>query len=180
MKHTVYLSLGTNEGNKIKNLQQAINTINHKIGTIKKSSSIYKTTSWGFSGNDFLNMCVKVSTNQSPKNVLTTLLSIEKELGRKRNPEKGYQNRNIDIDILLFNDKIIVSKTLVIPHSKMLERKFVMVPLVEIAPEKMHPIEKKELYKCLKKCPDTSEIIKISEKITHPISLPKNNTNSLK
>ena len=166
-----YLSLGTNQGNKLENLQNALHLIADKVGTIQKISSIYKTASWGFNGEDFNNICIKVATYQSPETVLSTILSIEKELGRKRTNQEGYQNRNIDIDILLFEDEIILSKNLIVPHSKMLERKFVMVPLTEIAPNALHPIEKKQIHICLKNCDDSSEIIKINEQLIRPIPI---------
>ncbi|MGK0420867.1 MAG: 2-amino-4-hydroxy-6-hydroxymethyldihydropteridine diphosphokinase [Polaribacter sp.] len=166
-----YLSLGTNQGNKLENLQNALHLIADKVGTIQKISSIYKTASWGFNGEDFNNICIKVATYQSPETVLSTILSIEKELGRKRTNQEGYQNRNIDIDILLFENEIILSKNLIVPHSKMLERKFVMVPLAEIAPNALHPIEKKQVHICLQNCDDAAEITKINEQLVRPIPI---------
>ena len=135
-----YLSLGTNQGNKIDNLQNAINLIDDNIGGVQKISSIYKTPSWGFKGDPFYNLCIKVSTYQQPEILIKTLLDIENKLGRVRSSEKGYQNRNIDIDVLLFDNEIIFSKSFIVPHPKMLQRKFVMVPLAEIAATVLHPI----------------------------------------
>jgi deoxyguanosine kinase len=166
-----YLSLGTNQGNKLENLQNALHLIADKVGTIQKISSIYKTASWGFNGENFNNICIKVATYQSPETVLSTILSIEKELGRERHNQEGYQNRNIDIDILLFEDDIILSKNLIVPHSKMLERKFVMVPLAEIAPNALHPIEKKQVHICLQNCDDAAEITKINKQLVRPIPI---------
>ncbi len=170
-QHLTYLSLGTNQGNKLENLQNALHLIADKVGTIQKISSIYKTASWGFNGDNFNNICIKVATYQSPETVLSTILSIEKELGRERTNQEGYQNRNIDIDILLFEDDIILSKNLIVPHSKMLKRKFVMVPLAEIAPNALHPIEKKQVHICLQNCNDSSEITKIEEQLIRPIPI---------
>jgi deoxyguanosine kinase len=171
IQRITYLSLGTNQGNKLENLQNALHLIDDKVGAIQKISSIYKTASWGFNGEDFNNICIKVATYQSPETVLSTILSIEKELGRKRTNQEGYQNRNIDIDILLFEHEIILSKNLIVPHSKMLERKFVMVPLAEIAPNALHPIEKKQVHICLQNCDDAAEITKIDEQLVRPIPL---------
>ena len=171
IQHVTYLSLGTNQGNKLENLQKAINLISDKVGAIQKISSIYKTASWGFSGDDFYNICMQVTTSLNADKVLETLLSIENELGRQRVASATYQNRNIDIDVLLFDDEIIFSKTLIVPHSKMLARKFVMVPLVEIAPNKIHPIEKKELNSCLQNCTDTSEITVVAKTLIRPTIL---------
>lgn len=165
-----YLSLGTNQGDKIKNLQNAINLIALEVGDVKKVASIYKTASWGFSGKDFYNTCIKVLTHKTPEVVLETILNIENKLGRKRTDTNTYQNRNIDIDILLFEDDIILSKDLMVPHPKMLDRKFVLVPLIDIAPNKIHPIKKVTISTCLKNCNDSSDIIKIDEKLIRPLT----------
>jgi 2-amino-4-hydroxy-6-hydroxymethyldihydropteridine diphosphokinase len=171
IQQTTYLSLGTNEGNKLKNLQKAINLIDENIGEIQKISSVYKTPAWGFNGNDFYNICIKISTSVDPECLMSALLKIENQLGRLRSSKEGYENRNIDIDILLFDNEIIFSKMLIVPHNKMLQRKFVMIPLAEIAPGVIHPIEKKEIKNCLLNCNDSSEIKKITEKLTRPIPI---------
>ena len=171
IQRITYLSLGTNQGDKLENLQNAIHLIDESIGGVQKISAIYKSPSWGFEGNEFFNICISVSTDQRPATLLESLLAIEKELGRTRTNQEGYQNRNIDIDILLFEDEIILSKTLTVPHSKMLERKFVLLPLVEIAPNTIHPIEKKQLHVCLQNCSDTSEVLKITQRLERPIQI---------
>lgn len=170
-QQTTYLSLGTNQGNKLENLQNAIDSIADKVGDIQKISSVYKTASWGFNSDDFYNICIKLITNHQPEKLMEVLLNIETELGRKRKDSTEYADRNIDIDILLIDDKIIFSKTLIVPHSKMLERKFVLVPLVEIANAVIHPIEKKELSVCLQNCTDSSEISLVDEKLKRPIPI---------
>ena len=171
IQRITYLSLGTNQGNKIENLQNAINLIDDSVGGIQKISSIYKTPSWGFDGDDFYNICLKVSTYQPPETLISSLLEIENLLGRKRTTETGYQNRNIDIDILLFDDEIIFSKELIVPHSKMLERKFVLIPLSEIAANTIHPIEKTKISTCLENCDDSSDVSIINEKLSRPIPI---------
>ncbi|MFC4267588.1 2-amino-4-hydroxy-6-hydroxymethyldihydropteridine diphosphokinase [Polaribacter marinivivus] len=171
IQRITYLSLGTNQGNKLENLQNAIDMIAEKIGAILNISSVYKTASWGFDSNDFYNICLKISTYHPPEKLMKILLDIESNLGRKRNDKKGYSDRNIDIDILLFDDEIIFSKTLTVPHAKMLERKFVLVPLVEIAATVIHPIEKQKLSTCIKNCEDTSEILLTDEKLIRPIPI---------
>ena len=163
-----YLSLGTNQGHKIENLQKAINLISDAVGVVQKISSIYKTASWGFAGNDFYNICIQLSTSLKANELLEAVLNIETQLGRQRTNSSEYQNRNIDIDVLLFDDEIIFSKTLIVPHPKMLARKFVMIPLVEISPNAIHPIEKKELFICLQNCNDSSEIAIINEILKRP------------
>jgi deoxyguanosine kinase len=171
IQRITYLSLGTNQGNKIYNLQNAINLIADKVGTIQKISSVYKTASWGFDSDDFFNVCLKVTTYHSPEKLMSILLNIESELGRKRKETSEYIDRNIDIDILLFDDEIIFSKTLIVPHSKMLERKFVLVPLVEIANNIIHPIEKKTFSICLQNCDDSSEISLIKTQLNRPLPI---------
>jgi len=170
-QYTAYLSLGTNQGNKFENLQKAINLIANKVGTIQKVASVYETASLGFDGADFYNTCIKISTPLSPEILITELLSIEKELGRARNVTNAYSDRIIDLDILLFDDEVIFSKNLIVPHPQMLERKFVLVPLVEIARNTIHPIEKKHLYICLENCSDSSEIKLIEVPLKRPIPI---------
>lgn len=171
IQRITYLSLGTNIGDKTENLQQAIKHIAEKVGDIRKISSVYQTASWGFESEDFYNICLEVSTYHAPEILMKILLGIETNLGRKRINSTTYLDRNIDIDILLFDDEIIFSELLTVPHPKMLLRKFVMVPLVEIAPSFFHPIERKQLSVCLQHCEDTSEIIKTDIHLKRPIPI---------
>ena len=171
IQRLTYLSLGSNQGRKLNNLQEAIFEIAESIGVIHKISSVYKTDSWGFKGDDFYNICIAVSTYLPPEELLKNILNIEAKLGRKRKQNKKYTNRKIDIDILLFEDEIVFSKNIIIPHPRMLDRKFVLVPLAEIAGSTLHPIEKKTLNICLNNTIDTSEIHKISSKLERPIPL---------
>lgn len=166
-----YLSLGTNQGNKLKNLQNAVNLVAKKVGAVLKVSSVYTSASWGFDGNDFYNICIKVATNQNPETLILSLLAIEKELGRVRTDSEEYSDRLIDIDILLFEDEIIFSKNLVVPHPRMLSRNFALIPLVEIAKNVVHPVEKKQLHVCVATCEDTVAVSPIAEKIIRPIPL---------
>ena len=168
---TTYLSLGSNQGDLLNNLQQAVNLIAEKIGKITAVSSVYKTKSWGFKSDDFLNICISVATNLPPENLWQKIVEIENILGRFRTDSTNYQARIIDIDVLLFDDEIIFSKELIVPHPKMLERKFVLVPLAEIASYVKHPITKTYINSCLASCTDTSEIEKTNLKIEKPISL---------
>ena len=171
IQRLTYLSLGSNQGRKLNNLQGAIYEIAKSIGAIHKISSVYKTDSWGFKGDDFYNICIAVSTYLPPEELLRNILNIETKLGRKREQNNKYTNRKIDIDILLFDDEIVFSKNIIIPHPRMLDRKFVLVPLAEIAGNTLHPIEKKTLTICLNNTIDTSEIHKISSKLQRPIPL---------
>ncbi len=171
IQRITYLSLGSNKGDRFINLQNAIDLIAEKIGGIQKTSSIYKTSSWGYKGEDFYNICIQVSTYLQPEILLEKLLEIENELGRVRKNSETYTDRIIDLDVLLFDDEIIFSRNITIPHPRMLERKFVLVPLVEIAKNLIHPVEKKQLHICLKNCSDDSTIEETSERLTRPIPL---------
>ena len=166
-----YLSLGSNLGNKLNNLQNATNLLAEKAGMILQISKVYKTKSWGFESEDFLNTCIKISTYHPPEKLLSVLLEIESELGRKRGKTKDYIARIIDLDILLFDDEIIFSQTLTVPHPKMLDRKFVLVPLIDIAKSEFHPITKKQLIKEIENCKDDCEIIEIKESLKRPIPI---------
>ncbi|PQJ80493.1 2-amino-4-hydroxy-6-hydroxymethyldihydropteridine diphosphokinase [Polaribacter porphyrae] len=168
---TTFLSLGTNLGNKLENLQNAIDSIANQVGAISKISSVYKTASWGFESDDFYNICLEVITYHQPEKLMQILLQIEIKLGRTRKNTQGYADRNIDIDVLLFEDEIIFSEALTLPHPKMLERKFVLVPLVEIAPNVLHPIQQKPISTCLRNCDDGSDISIVDEKLNRPIPI---------
>jgi 2-amino-4-hydroxy-6-hydroxymethyldihydropteridine diphosphokinase len=168
---TTYLSLGSNLSNTLENLQQALYFIAQKVGRISKVSSVYRTKSWGFEGDDFLNICIEVATNLNPENLLDKVLSIEEEMGRTRNESDTYQSRIIDIDVLLFDDEIIFHNNLKVPHPRMLDRKFVLVPLTEIAPNVKHPIAKKNILMCLQSCTDNSEIEETDLQLKRPVSL---------
>ncbi len=166
-----YLSLGSNLGNKLENLQQAIDLIAEKIGAIVRISSVYKTESWGFRSDDFLNICIQISTGLNPENLLKSIHEIELLLGRKSTSEIGYKARIIDIDILLFDTEVILSKELMVPHKEMLNRKFVLVPLAEIAPNLIHPITKQRIQTCLENCTDNSLIEKTIFTLERPVSI---------
>lgn len=158
----VFLGLGTNMGNRRKNLNDAVSGINEQIGEVVKISSVYETEPWGFkSDSQFLNTVIKVETGLNPTAVLEAIRRIELFLGRVRSGNQ-YSSRIIDIDILFFEDRVIDSDDLKVPHPKLQERKFVLVPLCEIEPEKVHPVLNKTLAYLLEVCEDGSEVKKIS------------------
>lgn len=138
---TVYLSLGTNIGNKEKQMHEAIERIETQIGDVVSRSTFYVTEPWGFeSENSFLNAAVKIETELSADEVLKETQNIEREMGRMEKSEKGkYKDRIIDIDILMYGTSIIDSPNLTIPHKFMKERRFVLEPLAEIASEVVIP-----------------------------------------
>jgi len=134
--HTVYLGLGTNKGRRQQNLRRAIRRIEELVGCVKRQSAFLETEPWGFeSKNKFLNACVMVETELTPRQLLETTQQIELELGRsksRKTTNRNYSDRPIDIDILLYDDLTVDEPDLKIPHPLMYERDFVMIPLREI------------------------------------------------
>lgn len=144
----VYLGLGTNLGDKERNLRMAVQKIEERIGKIVSLSAFYVTAPWGFaSDNSFLNAVACVEIPLRPLEVLKETQAIERELGRTSKSMGGvYSDRLIDIDLLLYGDTIMDEEGLILPHPLMTERRFVMEPLAEIAPDVMHPV----LHKTMK------------------------------
>jgi len=138
---TVYLALGTNLGDRQFNLQKARSFIAEKIGSFSAISSIYETEPWGFeSENQFLNQVVAVETDLSPLEILSQTQEIERHIGRKEKTVHSYQDRLIDIDLILYGDTILNTGKLQLPHPLFHKRRFVLEPLNEIAPELVHPV----------------------------------------
>jgi 2-amino-4-hydroxy-6-hydroxymethyldihydropteridine diphosphokinase len=146
--------VGGNSGDRETSLESAVRLIEQEAGNVIRQSSIYETEPWGFlSDTPFLNQVILVQTPLSPSLLLSALNSIEKKMGRKRD-NGGYTSRVIDLDILFYNDCVIRTKKLQIPHPKMQFRRFVMVPLNEIAGEYVHPVLKVTLHQLALDCPD--------------------------
>jgi len=137
----VYLGLGTNLGDKAGNLNEAINKLSLEVGSIVRKSTFHASKPWGFeSENEFLNAVVLVETNLSAFTLLAKTQEIERELGRTAKSANGYADRLIDIDILLYGNLVVDEPTLKIPHPLITERDFVLIPLLEIAPELVDPV----------------------------------------
>ena len=164
---SVFIALGSNEGERLAFLQQAVDEIYERIGRISAISGIYQTPAMGFSGKEFLNACIKVESRFNPQKILKILLEIEQVLGRVRG-NSGYQNRNIDLDILLIEDEIVETETLKIPHPEMLRRNFVLFPLKEIAAEELHPLKKQRIKDLFDIAENSSEIKKIPQTLKKP------------
>lgn len=159
--NNAYLLIGGNMGDRLGYLQKACAEITSKIGEIVKSSSIYETAPWGnHNQSNFLNQVILVKTPLEPINLLQTILDIEKEMGRIRTLEN--QPRTIDIDILYFNDIKENSIELTIPHPRIFSRKFVLIPMHEMAPDHIDPIHQKSIDQLLNECKDDLEVNKFS------------------
>jgi 2-amino-4-hydroxy-6-hydroxymethyldihydropteridine diphosphokinase len=155
----VFLLTGGNIGDRIANINEAQKKIAAECGPVVNASSVYETAAWGKEDQPgFLNQVLQIQTALSPAALLDTILNIEQSLGRKRGVKYG--PRNIDIDIILFNDEIIEEAGLHIPHPRMQDRRFVLVPLAEIAPGKMHPVFSKTVEQLLRECSDTLPVNK--------------------
>ncbi|QYA24297.1 2-amino-4-hydroxy-6-hydroxymethyldihydropteridine diphosphokinase [Gramella sp. MT6] len=165
---TVILALGSNLGDRSGFMQKALQMIHENIGWVIDVSRIYETPAWGFTGNSFLNACISVSTRLEAQQVLEELLGIENELGRERNDAGNYQNRTIDLDILLVEEEIIENETLRIPHPGIPERKFVLKPLADIAAAEKHPVSGKKISELLKDTTDGSEVSISKEELKKP------------
>lgn len=154
----IILSIGTNIGNRQLNIENAITALN-EIGTVTTISPIYTSEPWGFeSENKFYNIALILKTSLSPLDLLIETQRIEKELGRTAKTTAAYADRVIDIDIIDYDNQIINTQTLTLPHSLMHKRNFVLYPLADIAPEWQHPILKLTTLELKKESNDTSTI----------------------
>lgn len=155
---TAYLLLGSNSGNRLGNLNTALDIIKQKTGSIEMESYVYETEAWGIKEqHSFLNKAVAIKTLLAPEQLLLELKMIEQEVGRTKSIKWG--PREIDIDILLYDDKIVDTSTLKIPHPFLHLRKFTLLPLAEIAGNVVHPVLMKNINDLLQLCEDNSEVI---------------------
>jgi 2-amino-4-hydroxy-6-hydroxymethyldihydropteridine diphosphokinase len=156
-----FLLIGGNMGDRLDYLSKAGISISESCGVIARASSIYETAAWGKEDQSpFLNQVLQLKTKLDPQGLLRALLEIEHQLGRERIGKYG--PRVIDLDILFFNDEVVREEGLTIPHPQMQNRRFVLEPLNEIAPEKMHPVLQKKIAQLLAECPDPLPVNKIN------------------
>ena len=157
----VYFSIGSNKGNRSGLINEAIDKIDIIIGKVMLKSSIYDTKSWGFNSNNFYNICILVESELTPDLILNKILTIEKDMGRLKKTDQ-YSDRFIDIDILFFDNMVINSKNLEIPHPRIQLRKFVLTPMLELTPDLIHPILKKSIRQLEIECVDKDQPKKVS------------------
>lgn len=162
-----HISIGSNIGDKLQNLQDAIDLIHLEISIVTSISPIYQTKAVGFEGDDFYNICISFFSNDDPNNLLQTLLNIETKLGRTRSDKNVYESRIIDLDIILIEDQVINNNLLTVPHPSMHLREFVLAPLNDIDPNINHPILNKNSNELLKSCKDNN-IKKLSKVLSNP------------
>lgn len=147
----VYLNLGTNIGNKRRNMITAAALLAERVGDVLALSGFYETEPWGFqSENTFLNAALQLETSLSPLELLKATQQIEVQMGRTQKSNGTYHDRIIDIDILLYDDLILQTPELTLPHPLMQDRRFVMEPLLEIAPNMVHPVFKKTVVSLMR------------------------------
>jgi 2-amino-4-hydroxy-6-hydroxymethyldihydropteridine diphosphokinase len=168
-QNTVLLSLGTNMGDKLENLQTCISVLHKTVATVIKVSNVYETPTWGFEGAAFYNCAIAIHTHKSAQKLLSEIVKVEKKLGRIRTNSEQYESRSIDIDIISFNDEIIETENLKIPHIQLQNRKFVLFPMRDIAPKWKHPKLNKTISELLISCEDTSKITTVGT-LKNPIN----------
>jgi 2-amino-4-hydroxy-6-hydroxymethyldihydropteridine diphosphokinase len=155
-QHQALIALGSNQGNRTEHIQNAIELIHRLVGTVTQVSKLYETPSWGYKGADYFNGVALVHTHKTAQEVLDGLLGIEREMGRARANHDGYTDRLIDLDLLTYDDEIIQENQLHVPHPRMQERNFVLVPMLDLKMEWQHPIFKKNAGQLLQASPDNS------------------------
>lgn len=163
--NVTYLCLGGNIGDRETALNLAILIISQEIGNIVSKSGIYETEAWGVENQQaYLNQCIAVTTNLTAEELIHSVLVIEKQLGRERSNSITYEPRIIDIDIIFYNNTIIETPQLTVPHPRLHLRKFVLIPLNEIASNHLHPILNKTIFNLLSDCEDQSEVKEFKQK----------------
>lgn len=160
-QYQVLLSLGSNQGNRLENIEQAIALIHQEVATVVLVSSMYESDSWGFESDLFYNCAIAIHTNLSPLKLLKKILKLEQKLGRIRTESPSYQPRVIDIDIIAYGDEVVETEFLQVPHPHLHNRLFVLLPLVEIVPHWTHPKTKKTITELISNCTDSGACKKI-------------------
>ena len=162
MQNQVVLSIGSNKGNRLQNIEKAIEMLHSEVGTVIKVSGLYESASWGFVGDNFYNCAVLIHIHKPINKILKSIQKIEKKLGRIK-ATNGYEDRTIDLDIISFNNEIIALDNLQIPHPEMHNRLFVLLPMTDLKIDYFHPVLNKKLINLIDDCKDNSECKFISD-----------------
>lgn len=155
-QHQVVLSIGSNQGNRLENIQSCIDLIHQEVGTVIKVSKLYETPAWGFESDAFYNCALLLHTASSAQKILNQVLKVEKQLGRIRSNKEGYQSRIIDVDLIIYDDEIIESEKLQVPHPLMQNRNFVLLPISDLKLDWKHPVFQKSISELIAVSPDDS------------------------
>ncbi|WP_149205497.1 2-amino-4-hydroxy-6-hydroxymethyldihydropteridine diphosphokinase [Flavobacterium johnsoniae] len=155
-QHQVVLSIGSNQGNRLENIKSCINLIHQEVGTVIRVSKLYETPAWGFESDAFYNCALLLHTTSSAQKILSQVLKVEKQLGRIRLNQEGYQSRIIDVDVIVFDDEIIETEKLHIPHPLMQNRNFVLLPMQDLKLDWKHPVFQKTISELISVSPDDS------------------------
>jgi 2-amino-4-hydroxy-6-hydroxymethyldihydropteridine diphosphokinase len=168
----IFILLGSNRGDRMDYMARAMQMISTNVGAVLKKSAVYETEPWGFKDSTpFLNQVIEIETNLSPAELLEQLLTIEARLGRIRpfggcgcstsanqQAETAYAGRTIDLDILFYGNKLVFTDDLMIPHPRLHERRFSLIPLNEMVPDLIHPLLKKKISQLLLECHDKTKV----------------------
>jgi len=169
IQHQVIISIGSNQGERLENIENSIKMVHQEIGTVIRVSKLYETPSWGFESDAFYNCALLVHTCKAAEEVLQGIFKVEEKLGRIRNSGEGYQARTIDVDIISFDEEIIETENLIVPHPRMQDRKFVLLPMKDLKTDFVHPILNKNISELISHCEDDSDC-KIISDLKSPIA----------
>ena len=170
-QHQILVSIGSNVGNRLENLTQAIHLVHEQVASVVKVSPLYETPAWGFESAAFYNGVVVLHSYKSPQKILAQLLKIEKQMGRVRTQDQGYQARIIDLDIISYDEEQLTTETLQIPHPQLQHRNFVLLPLKDVVPNWVHPVLKKSVTELLTTTSDASVCTKVHQLVSPVESL---------
>ncbi|CAD0006046.1 2-amino-4-hydroxy-6-hydroxymethyldihydropteridine diphosphokinase [Flavobacterium chungangense] len=167
-QHQVILSIGSNQGNRLENIESCIDLIHQEVGTVIRVSKLYETPAWGFESDAFYNCALLLHSSSSAQKILSQVLKVEKQLGRIRSDQQGYQSRIIDIDLIVFDDEIIESDKLRVPHPLMQNRNFVLLPMQDLKLNWKHPVLHKTVSELIAITPDDS-ICTVVQDLKNPL-----------
>ncbi len=167
-QHQIVLSIGSNQGNRLENIESCIALIHQEVGTVIQVSKLYETPAWGFESDAFYNCALLLHSTSSAQKILNQILKVEKQLGRIRSNQQGYQSRIIDVDLIVFDDEIIDSEKLQVPHPLMQNRKFVLMPMQDLKLNWKHPVFQKSISELIAITPDDS-VCTVVQNLKNPL-----------